>query len=204
LLGALCDRLELDTVDVVANDTGGAISQVFAATNPRGIRSLTLTNCDAHDNVPPDAFKVVVDVARAGELAPLVRAMVDDLELARSAAGIGVGFERADTVPDDVIRGWLAPLVDSEERARQFERYVVALAPHDLLAVEADLRALNAPTLIVWGTGDVFFEVSWAYWLRDNIAGARHVVELADAKLFFPEERAAELGQHIRALWSAS
>jgi pimeloyl-ACP methyl ester carboxylesterase len=33
------------------------------------------------------------------------------------------------------------------------------------------------PTLIVWGTDDVF-DVSWAYWLRDAIPGAAEVVEI--------------------------
>ena len=36
-----------------------------------------------------------------------------------------------------------------------------------MLAAEPALARLDVPTLIVWGTGDEFFELSWAYWLRD-------------------------------------
>ena len=32
-------------------------------------------------------------------------------------------------------------------------------------------RELTVPTLVVWGTGDEFFELRWAYWLRDTIPG---------------------------------
>jgi hypothetical protein len=52
--------------------------------------------------------------------------------------------------------------------------------------VEPLLRRLQVPTLVVWGTGDVYFSVKWAYWLRDTIPGCRKVIELEGARLFFP------------------
>ena len=55
-LADCCDALELTDVDLVANDTGGAISQVFAAGHPDRLHTLTLTNCEAHDNLPPKAL----------------------------------------------------------------------------------------------------------------------------------------------------
>ena len=59
------------------------------------------------------------------------------------------------------------------------------------------------PTLIVWGTGDRFFHRKWAYWLRDTIPGATEVVEIAGARLFFPDERAAEFTAALRRHWDA-
>ena len=35
MLNGLCEQLGLDRVDLVANDTGGAIAQVFAAHYPQ-------------------------------------------------------------------------------------------------------------------------------------------------------------------------
>jgi pimeloyl-ACP methyl ester carboxylesterase len=52
----------------VANDTGGAVAQRLAATRPERIRSLALTNCETHDNVPPKAFRSTVRLARLGLL----------------------------------------------------------------------------------------------------------------------------------------
>ena len=66
MLNELCDRLGLAQVDVVGNDTGGTIAQVFAAHYPERIRTLTLTNCDVHDNFPPEAFKPFVALAAVG------------------------------------------------------------------------------------------------------------------------------------------
>jgi pimeloyl-ACP methyl ester carboxylesterase len=53
MLRGLLDALSIDQVDLVGNDSGGGISQIFAALNPERVRSLTLTNCDTHDNWPP-------------------------------------------------------------------------------------------------------------------------------------------------------
>ena len=75
------------------------------------------------------------------------------------------------------------------ERARQFERMLVCLDASDLQAVTPQLRELDRADLLVWGTGDTFFEVSWAYWLRGTIPGTTRVVTVEGARLFFPEER---------------
>jgi pimeloyl-ACP methyl ester carboxylesterase len=56
MLKEFVDALGIDRVDLVGNDSGGGISQIFAAMHPECVRSLTLTDCDAHDNWPPEAF----------------------------------------------------------------------------------------------------------------------------------------------------
>jgi pimeloyl-ACP methyl ester carboxylesterase len=60
------------------------------------------------------------------------------------------------------------------------------------------------PTLLVWGTGDSFFDVSWAYWLRDTIPGTTQVVTVDGARLFFPDERAMDLVPHLEQHWAAA
>ena len=67
-----------------------------------------------------------------------------------------------------------------------------------MVAVEPLLRQLQVPTLVVRGMDDVYFSVKWAYWLRDTIPGCRQVVELAGARLFFPEGRPDALAQAPR------
>ena len=200
MVAAFLDALGIDKVDVVGNDTGGAISQLFAVRHTDRVRTLTLTNCDAHDNVPPDAFKPQVELAKAGELTPFVAQVSDDLELAR--AQFAVGFEHPEDLSGEVIRGYLGPFKDVD-LAREVERRIASVRGDELVSVEEQLRALNVPTLIVWGTDDEFFETSWAYWLRDLIPGATEVVEIEGGKLFFVDERASELVPHLRKHWAA-
>ena len=42
---------------------------------------------------------------------------------------------------------------------------------------------------MVWGTGDPFFDVTWAQWLATTIPGTVGCLELEGARLFFPLER---------------
>ena len=71
--------------------------------------------------------------------------------------------------------------------------------PAVTVAIEPQLRALRVPTLVVWGTADVFFDVKWAQWLRDTIPGVVDVVKVPGAKLFFAEDRPKALIEPLRA-----
>jgi pimeloyl-ACP methyl ester carboxylesterase len=202
-VAACCEALSLDAVDLVGHDTGGAVAQIFAARHPDRLHSFTLTNCDTHDNVPPPAFQPTVDLARAGALAPTAPALFADLKLARTTI-FGSGYEHVDELGLDVVAVFLEPLLATPESARAFEQLLARMDKADLLAVEPMLGQLTVPTLVVWGTGDEFFELRWAYWLRDTIPGVTEVVELDGAKLFFPDERADELTPLLLRHWAAA
>jgi pimeloyl-ACP methyl ester carboxylesterase len=197
----LCDGLGLDQLDLVGNDTGGAVAQVFAARQPGRLRSFTLTDCECEGNFPPQEFAPVIELARQGGLAPFLTALAAD-PAAWEASPMGAGYQHPGEVPVDVRQAYLGASGGTSERARDFERLVASLDPADLEAVSGRLRALDVPTLLVWGTADTMFDVKWAYYLRDMIPGAREVVEIADAKLFFPEERPGDLVPHLRRHWS--
>jgi pimeloyl-ACP methyl ester carboxylesterase len=202
-LTALCDAIGVDRVDLVANDTGGAVAQIFAATNPHRLRTFTLTNCDTQDNIPPPDFAPVVELARQGGLADTVKQLASNLDLARSEAAFGSGYERPQDLTDEVLRAFLAPLAETDHRAEELQRCVAQLEPAPLLAVEPQLKELSTPTLLVWGTGDPFFDLSHAQWLRDTIPGVTELVEVDGGKLFFPDERADELVPHLLRHWNA-
>ena len=197
-----CEALELTDIDVVANDTGGAITQVFAAGHPERLHTLTLTNCEAHDNVPPKMLLPAVLLARMGLLAPLATRLARDIPRARKRL-FGSVYQDIASLPEDIARAWLEPLAGTGASARQFQRLMTSLHARDLLAVEPALARLQVPTLIVWGTGDRTFRLKWAYWLRDTIPGATEVVEIDGARLFFPDERAGELTAALRQHWDA-
>jgi pimeloyl-ACP methyl ester carboxylesterase len=201
MLNELCTSLGLDQVDVVANDTGGAVAQVFAARFPQRIRTFTLTNCDVHDNFPPEPFKPFVTLAEAGEFAPLVLAMAGDLEAARSEAGYGMGYAEAGELPDELLLSYLGAFVADEGKG--LERFLTAPSADELMAIEPLLAQLHAPTQVAWGTADVFFEPSWAERLRAMIPGTEKVVLVPDAMLFWPDERAADLVVLLRDFWEA-
>ncbi|QFY06861.1 alpha/beta fold hydrolase [Nonomuraea phyllanthi] len=195
----LCDGLGLAEVDLVANDTGGAVAQVFAVRHRERLRTLTLTNCDVHTNTPPEAFRSTVELAARGELAALTAAVLERPELLARTA-FGEGYERIGD-PAELVDAYLRPILDKPGGGRALERMLTAIDAKHLVAIEPQLTVLSVPTLVVWGTGDVFFDVRWARWLRDTIPGVKEVVEIEGGRLFFPDERAGELVPHLRRFW---
>jgi pimeloyl-ACP methyl ester carboxylesterase len=200
MLEAFCEALGLDQVDLVANDSGGAIAQIFAARHPQRIRTLTLTNCDVHDNYPPPAFAAARASAAAGRFSARHAEFGSNMALLRP--GFGLAYEDVDRVPDETLRNYLAPLFSTPERARDLERWLTLSGDcSQTVEIEPLLRQLRAPTLIMWGTADPFFPLQWAYWLKSRIPGARSVIELPGAKLFFPEERPDALADALCGHW---
>jgi pimeloyl-ACP methyl ester carboxylesterase len=204
MLKEVLDVLQVDQVDLAGNDSGGGIAQIFAALYPERVRSLTLTNCDTHDNWPPEAFKPFVEMVKAGGLRDTLNAMLADKAIFRSPGALGPAYERPEIVTDEDIETYLRPLVRTAQRTLDVRRFVEAFDNKHTRAIESQLGSLQAPTLITWATDDIYFPVKWAHWLAEAIPGAKPPVELEGARLFFPEERADEFNRLLRAHWSAA
>ena len=202
MLAQFLDALGIAQVDLVGNDSGGGIAQIFAASHPARVRSLVLTDCDAHDNWPPEAFKPFLDIAAAGGLSGTLEAMLADKNVYRSPQALGPAYEHPDRLADADIETYLRPLVRTERRTRDFQRFLAAFDNKHTLAIEPGLRTLQAPTLIVWGTDDIYFDVKWSRWLAETIPGTRRRVEFEGARIFFPEERWMDFNKELRAHWS--
>ncbi|WP_329246368.1 alpha/beta hydrolase [Actinoallomurus sp. NBC_01490] len=199
-LAEVCAGARLGQVDLVGHDTGGAVAQILAARHPELVRTLTLTNCETRDNIPPAAMAATVEAARAGQLAAAAPAILTDPAAAR--AFFATGYQDPQFLSAELVAAFLEPVIGTPAAAARFQELIAGLGPDDLLAAEPALRALRVPTLIAWATDDEFFDLKWAHWLHDTIPGARDLVEIADGRLFFPHERAAELSSHIRRHWA--
>jgi pimeloyl-ACP methyl ester carboxylesterase len=204
MLREFLDALDVDQVDLVGNDSGGGIAQIFAGVHPRRVRTLTLTDCDAHDNWPPEAFQPFLTMAAAGGLDGTLRAMLADKAVYRSPQALGPAYERPECVTDATIETYLGPLIRTEQRTRDFQRFLAAFDNAHTRAVGDRLKNLHVPTLIVWGTDDIYFDVKWSRWLAETIPGVRRRVELPGARIFFPEERWREFNAELRGHWAES
>jgi pimeloyl-ACP methyl ester carboxylesterase len=114
-----------------------------------------------------------------------------------------LAYERPDAVTDDTIETYLRPHVRSPQRTRDLERFVNAFDCRHTVQIEKPLGLVQAPTLIAWGTDDVFFDVKWSHWLEETIPGTKRRVEFKGGRIFFPEERSNEFNKEVRAHWVA-
>lgn len=202
MLKQFLDARGIDRVDLVGNDSGGGIALIFAARNPKRVRSLALTDCDAHDNWPPEAFKPFLAMAATGGLGDTLRAMLADKTIFRSPAALAPAYEKPDQVGDETIEMYLQPHLTSPQRLRDLERFLAAFDCAQTVAIESQLNALTTPTLIAWGTDDVYFDVKWSHWLAKTIPGTRRRVDVKGGRIFFPEERHREFNEELRAHWA--
>lgn len=201
MLHELLDALKIDEVDLVGNDSGGGICQIFAALFPERVRTITLTNCDTHDNWPPEAFKPFVQMVSEGGLPQTLSAMLHDKNVYRSPQALGPAYERPEAVTDATIEAYLTPHVRTEQRTRDLERFVTAFDNKHTVLIESRLRELRKPALIVWGDDDIYFDVKWSKWLQDTLPGCTRRVVLKGARIFFAEERSQALNDELRTFW---
>src|ERR1700741_2321559 len=148
MLKQFLDALKIDQVDLVGNDSGGGICQIFAALYPEQVRTMTLTNCDTQDNCPAEEVKPFVEMVAAGGLSKTLSAMLGDKSIYRSPGALGPAYEHPEAVTDEDIETYLRPHLRNEQRTHDLERFVGAFDNKHTLAIEPQLRQLRAPTLI--------------------------------------------------------
>jgi haloalkane dehalogenase len=200
MLAAFLDALSIDRVDLVANDSGGAVAQRFVARYPDRVRTLLLTNCDVEPDSPPAALLPVIAMARDGTFADRwLIPWLADKQLARSPHGLGGQCYADRSHPtDEAIDCYLWPLVRSDARKALLHAYAIALESNTL----AGLPRTNVPLRIVWGMADTIFSPADADYLDRAFPGSRGVRRIPGAKLFWPEEYPDILAGEAHALWS--
>ncbi|WP_035347725.1 alpha/beta fold hydrolase [Edaphobacter aggregans] len=205
MLAALLDHLKIDEVDLVANDSGGLIAQLFVAKHGSRVRTLLLTNCDVDENSPPAAFVPLIQSAKQPGVADrFIAPQVKDKSFARTDKGLGVAYTRPAQLADETIDVYFEPLVRSQDRKEQFSRYLLAFEPNLLVPIRPQLKEFRKPVHMVWATSDIFFDAKWAEWLDRTLPGSRGVRRIEGAKLFFPEEMPDVIAEEALRLWGIS
>ncbi|WP_239537913.1 alpha/beta fold hydrolase [Dyella mobilis] len=204
MLIALLDALHVSTVDVVANDSGGAVAQLFMTRHPERVRTLLLTNCDTEHESPPAAMKPVIEMAHQGTYVDrwLVPWLANKT-LARSPQGFGgMCFADPTDPTDEAIECYFTPLTSTPRRKALVNAYAIALEHNPLAGIGDALRRCKVPTRIVWGKDDTIFSVAGARYLDETLGHSLGVRYLDHAKLFYPEERPDVIASEARRLWS--
>ena len=192
LIAEFMERLELEDVTLVGNDTGGALCQLVAANHPERLGRLVLTTCDAFENFPPPAVRPLLTALKLpGAL--VATSLLSRLRPVRRAAFKAMPLTMQ-PIPDEQVKSWVAPLANKGIRA-DLATVVRGIDPADTLAAAERLRDFDRPALIVWGAEDRFFPVSDAERLAATLPNARLEL-IPNARAFVQldaPERLAEL-----------
>jgi haloalkane dehalogenase len=206
MLIALLDHLKIHSVDLVGNDSGGAVVQLFAVRYPERVRSLLFTNCDVETDSPPSALRPIIELARAGKFgSEFLRNSYEDKQLTRSEKGLGgTCYVFRANPTDEMIEAYLGPLSRDPQRAALSDAYVLALEKNPLAGIEARLRDLRIPARLVWGDADTIFPLRDGEYLAGILAKSHGIRRVEGGKLFFPEEFPGLVAAEAKRLWRIS
>lgn len=142
-------------------------------------RGLTYGWTNKSDTDRGHCKKPFLAMAVAGGLPGTLKAMIADKNVYRSPQALGPAYEHSELVSDETIEQYFCPLVRNEQRTRDFQRFLAAFDNKHTLAIEDRLKTLKAPTLIAWGTDDVYFDVKWA---TGSLRRSRVAVDMSSSR----------------------
>ena len=194
-LAEFLEKLDLQDVTLVGNDTGGAVCQVVATQHPERIGRLVLTGCDMFENFPPKVFRGLLVAPKIPGAVPALQAAFKLKPLWRTPLAFGWLAKRP--IDDHVIRGWLAPGTQPEIR-RDLKKAIAGVDPSYTRRAAEDLRSFDKPVLLVWGADDRLMPLEYARRLAGMVPDGR-VEVIPDSYTFTPEDQPDALAAEIAA-----
>lgn len=198
LVQELLDRLDLEDVTLVGNDTGGALVQLVMVSGAARVGRAVLVSCDAFDNLPPGLTGKAVVLS--GRLHPrLFGLFLQQLRL-RAVRRLPITFGWLTKRGDRVVRGWLDPVLGRPEIRRDAVRMLRAVGSQRNLLLETAERlpSFGRPTLVVWAAEDRVMPPEHGTALASLLPEAE-LVEIADSYTLVPLDQPVELSSAIRS-----
>jgi pimeloyl-ACP methyl ester carboxylesterase len=194
LIAEFLEALDLRDVTLIANDTGGAITQLVMADHPERIGRVVLTPCDSFEAFFPSVFAPLPRFVRIPGATWL---LVQALRLrAFHRLPMTFGWVAKRPVPADVVDTYLLPSRRSAAIRADLRRFVSAVHNRHTLAAAERLGSFSRPVLLAWAREDKLFPLSLARRLAAVLPDAR--LELIDdSYTFVPEDQPQVLGRLV-------
>ncbi len=178
MIPQLLERLRLDDVVLVANDTGGALAQIVAGTQPERLGALVLTGCDAFEHFPPPILKPFIAASRT---LPLFRAALLPMGT-RFGRKRGFGaLAHADL--EQLTAEWVKPALSDAAVAEDLRRLTASMKREITVEAADRLPGFSKPALVAWSADDAFFPVEDGRRLADVLPHA-HFELIEHARTF--------------------
>ncbi len=190
------ERLGLEGVTLVGNDSGGAISQIVATKHPERLARLVLTNCDAYDNFPPALFSYFKPMARIPGAFAIVGQSMRIKPLRRTP--IAFGALTKSRIDESLLDEWLEPSRGNAGIRRDTRKFILGISTDQTMEAARELERFEKPTLFAWAPEDRWFKVEHAERLAASMPDAR-VERIPDSKTFVSIDQPERLAEAIRS-----
>lgn len=198
LIADAIEALQLDDVTLVANDTGGALSQLVATRRPERLGALVLTSCDAFDNFPPKAMQPLMPVLRLPGTYTAITAPLRLPALRRRTLPLIRGTKRP--VDERATDSYVLPALRDRAIRRDALKLLRGLDKRYTLEAAERLRDFDRPAVLAWSREDKFFPPEHAERLAAILPQGR-VEWVEDAYTFSPEDRPDRVAEIVAAAY---
>ena len=197
LVAEFLDRLELDDVTLVGNDTGGALVQLLACDGATRISRIVLVACDAFENFPPGLTGKTLVLS--GKLSPAIFGLFMQQMRLRPLRRLPVAFGWLTLRGDAVTAGWMKPALAQRDIRRDTVRVLRAIAAQRDLMLDAAERLSNfeRPALVVWASQDRVMPPEHGRRLAELLPHGR-LVEITDSYTLIPLDQPTRLAEAIQ------
>jgi pimeloyl-ACP methyl ester carboxylesterase len=196
LVAELLERLGLDDVTLVGNDTGGALVQLLAGDGARRIGRIVLVSCDAFDNFPPGLTGKTLVLA--GRLSPTLFGLFMQQMRLRPLRRLPLAFGWLTMRGDAATARWIKPVLTQREIRRDTVRVLRGIAAdRRLLLTTAELLpGFRRPALVAWASQDRVMPPEHGRRLAELLPEGR-LVEIPDSYTLIPLDQPAGLARAI-------
>ena len=197
LIAEFLDRLDLQDVTLVGNDTGGALVQLLMCHHDARLGRVVLASCDAFDNFPPGLTGKTLVLA--GKLPPAMFGLFMQQMRLRAVRRLPIAFGWLTIRGDAATARWMKPVLTQPEIRRDAVRVLRAVAKEPKLLREAAgcLPGFNRPALVVWASEDRVMPPEHGQRLAKLLPQGQ-LAEIEDSYTLIPLDQPARLAQLIR------
>jgi len=190
LVAEFLDRLDLHDVTIVANDTGGAITQILMTRSPQRIGRVVLTPSDSFERFFPPMFAFLPVLARVPGSMRLLTLAMRPRALHRLPMTFGWLTKRP--VPAEIVDSYLRPSRRDPAVRTDLRRFLRGVHRRHTLAAAAALPGFTKPVLLAWAAEDRLFPIELAHRLAQVLPDTR-VETIADSYTFVSEDQPRRL-----------
>src|SRR5207302_11326034 len=110
---------------------------------------------------------------------------------------VAFGWMSKRPIPDEVVDGWLQPLLTQRAIRRDLLKYIRSVHGKELVEAGEALRGFRRPALVAWAADDRVMPPAHGRRLAELLPQGR-LVEIADSYTLIPEDQPGPLAGAIR------
>ena len=193
-LAEFCSTLGLEHPTLVANDTGGAITQLVMTDHPKSVGRVVLTSCDCFENFLPAMFRPLQVLAH---VPPLLTVVLQPLRLAWvRRLPLGFGWLAKRPIDPEFEGGFAAQIFAQRGVRRDCYKVLRDISPKYTQRAAERLGEFDKPLLVAWAADDRFFPPEHGRRLAQIVPNGRFV-SIEDSYTFISEDQPDALATQI-------